>query len=85
MPTYTYEDETTGLQIDVNRPLDDRNKPIVLKRIPSRVGVKIAGAVSEETDFNKRMLAGYHKAEESEGSRFRSEHSKETIKKAWSN
>ena len=83
MPIYTYEDEETGLRVDVNRPLKKRNRPIVLKRVPSRVGVRIAGAVTEDGEFNKGIIRGYHQLEEKEGSRFRSEHSAEKIKKTW--
>jgi len=87
MPAYTYYDEETGLRIDVRRKVDDRNKPIVLRRfksIPDRVGVLVPGA-TPEWDFNKRVLKGYHKLEERDGSRFRSEHSKKKISRVWGN
>lgn len=87
MPVYTYEDNETGLKVDLRRPVTDRDKPVVLrraKRVPDRVGVLIPGA-TESGDFNRNMLRAYHKKEEREGSRFRSEHSKRKIKQAWEN
>ena len=85
MPVYHYFDEETGLRIDVRRKVEDRNKPITLKRdgsVPNRVGVIIPGA-TEAGDFNRTMRKAYHRKEEREGSRFRSEHSKSKIQRAW--
>lgn len=87
MPVYHYFDEETGLRIDVRRTVADRNKPITLKRdgsVPNRLSVIVPGA-TESGDFNRKMLRAYHKKEEREGARFKSEHSKEKIKAAWEN
>ena len=87
MPVYPYFDEETGLRIDVRRKVEDRNKPITLKRdgsVPNRVGVIIPGA-TEAGDFNRTMLKAYHRKEEREGSRYKSEHSKRVTKRAWEN
>lgn len=86
MPAYDYIDEETGLTITVRRPVADRNKPIVLRRsktIPDRVGVIIAGSNTTESDFDKKIMRGYHRQECERGSSFRSGHSAETIKKTW--
>ena len=32
MPLYEYSDPETGVRIEINRKVDDRNKPIVLMR-----------------------------------------------------
>lgn len=82
MPIFTYEDERTGLQVDLNRPLEERNEPIVLRRVFTAPRVNM-NAATEDTDFNTRMLRGYHEAECRDGSRFRSEHKTETIKQTW--
>lgn len=85
-PLYAYEDEGgTGLKVELRRPVADRDKPIVLTRtktVPDRVAVMGIGP-NESQEFNRRMLRQYHRKEEREGSRFKSEHSKETIKKLW--
>ena len=86
MPLYAYSDAITGLVVELRRKVEDRDKPIVLTRtktVPDRVAIMGIGP-SESAEFNRRMLGQYHKKEEREGSRFRSEHSKETIKKTWS-
>jgi len=88
MPLYTYEDPETGLKIDLRRPVEDRNKPIVLKRlksVPDRVGVLVPCGATEDSSFNARMLKEHHKKEEREGSRFRSTYKKDQIKAAWQN
>jgi hypothetical protein len=87
VPLYAYEDPKTGLKADLRRPVADRNKPVILRRarsIPDRVGVLIPGA-TEEGSFNRTIIKAYHRKEEREGSRFRSEHSKKKIKSAWEN
>ena len=86
MPVYSYEDEETGTRVDMRRPVEDRDKPIVLRRrktVPDRVGVIVAGANTEDGDFNKRIQKGYRQLEEKQGSRFRSGFSKKQIKKTW--
>lgn len=85
MPLYTYEDPETGVKLDLRRPVEDRNKPIILKRIqdiPDRVGVIVPGA-TQEGSFNQRMIQSHYQKEQVEGSRFKSSYTKEQIKKAW--
>jgi predicted nucleic acid-binding Zn ribbon protein len=85
MPLYTYEDPETGIKIDLRRSVEDRNKPIVLKRmkdIPDRVGVMIPGA-TQDGSFNDRMIRSHYQKEQAEGSRFKSSYTKEQIKQAW--
>jgi hypothetical protein len=87
MPIYTYEDQEAGIKIDLRRPVEDRNKPIVLKRmkdIPDRVGVMVRGGHTEDTSFNSRILKSHYKQEQEQGSRFRSTYTKNQIKEAWS-
>ena len=85
MPLYAYEDKDTGLTVELRRPVEDRDKPIVLRRaktVPDKVSVLVPGA-SEAGDFNKKMMREHHKKEEREGSRFNSSFTKDQIKKAW--
>ena len=87
MPLYTYEDEETGLKVDLRRPVEQRDKPVVLRRkrtVPSRLSVLVPSGATESSDFNNRMLKAHHKKEEVESSRFKSSYDKKTIKKVWS-
>ena len=85
MPTYTYADPGTGLEIDVRRPVADRDKPIVLHRtgkVPKSVGVRVAGAAPADP-LREQIRRGYRRLEEKHGSRFRSEHGAAIIKETW--
>ena len=85
-PLYAYEDVGgTGLKLELRRPVADRDKPILLTRtktVPDRLAVVGTGP-SDPQRFNNKMLKQYHRKEEREGARFRSDFSKEQIKKAW--
>lgn len=85
MPLYAYVDPETGVAVELRRPVEDRDKPIVLRRaksVPDRIGILGFGP-SEDQTFSNRMLRQYHRKEEREGSRFRSSYSKKQIQKAW--
>ncbi len=86
MPIYTYEDEATGLEVELRRTVEQRDRPIVLRRrraVPSSVSVLVPTGATESSDFNSRMLKAHHKKEEAEGSRFKSSFDKRTIKEVW--
>ena len=86
MPLYAYEDEETGVKVELRRPVKDRDKPIVLRRpktVPDRLAVVGLGP-SEDQQFNDRIRRGYHRLEEKQGSRFRSGFKKKQIAKAFS-
>lgn len=86
MPIYAYEDAETGVKVELRRPVEDRDKPIVLTRaktVPDRVAVMGIGP-NESEEFSRRMLRQYHRKEERQGSRFSSGFSKKEIKQAWS-
>jgi hypothetical protein len=86
MPLYAYEDPETGVKIEIRRPVKDRGKPIVLRRlktVPDRLAVVGLGPTSDQ-EFNARIKRNLHKKEEREGSRFKSGYSKKTLSKAWS-
>lgn len=86
MPLYEYSDPETGVRIEIRRPVDDRNKPIVLNRektVPDRVSIH-GLEPSVEEDFDARILKGYLRKEEREGSRFNGGgFTKAQIAKAW--
>lgn len=86
MPIYEYSDAGTGVVIELQRPVSDRNKPIVLTRtktVPDRISIH--GLEPSDGDkFDAKILKAYHKKEEKEGSRFNGRgHTKNQIKKAW--
>lgn len=86
MPLYAYEDPETGVKIEIRRAVKDRSKPIILRRlktVPDRLAVVGLGPTADQ-EFNARIKRSFHKKEEREGSRFRSEHSKKKINQAWS-
>ena len=85
MPLYEYHDPETGVNVELRRPVEDRDKAIVLKRantVPRRVAI-IGVAPTQEESFDANIKKAYHKKEEKEGSRFRSVYDKKTLAKAW--
>ena len=85
MPLYEYSDPETGVKVELARPVEDRNKEIILKRlkdIPDSL-VVFGSQPTEEQSFDKKILEGYYRKEEQEGSRFRSGYSKKTIAKVF--
>lgn len=86
MPLYAYTDEETGVTIELNRKVEDRDKPIVLVRaskVPDRITIH-GLEPSPEQDFDTKILKAYYRKEEKEGSRFNGgEFTKSQIKKAW--
>jgi hypothetical protein len=86
MPLYEYHDPHTGVSVELRRPVEERDTPIVLTRksnIPQRVAIVGMGPTEEQT-FDANIRRAYYKKEEKEGSRFRSGYSKKTLAKAWS-
>ncbi len=88
MPIYQYRSEDGKLEETLHRSLEDRNLPVVvegvtLKRVtvPERVFVLSGAEFQNQRDD---VLAGYHRKECAEGSRFKSEFTKEQIKQIWS-
>jgi hypothetical protein len=86
MPLYEYADPETGVRVELRRPVDDRNKPIVLNRektIPDRVTIHGLEPTESES-FDSGIVKALHRKEEREGSRFKcGEFSKDTLKKVW--
>jgi hypothetical protein len=87
MPLYEYSDPETGVRIEIQRKVDDRNKPIVLvrsKTVPDRIAIYGTGPTPDQ-EFNKSILDGWYAREQEQGSRFNGgEFTKEQIKAAWS-
>jgi hypothetical protein len=85
-PLYEYSDPGTGVKVELRRPVDDRNKPIVLirdKTVPDRVTVH-GLEPSESESFDTGIVKALHRKEEREGSRFKcAEFSKAQLKKVW--
>jgi hypothetical protein len=86
MPLYEYADPETGVRVELRRPVDDRNKPIVLARVktvPDRVGI-LGFEPTESESFDTGIVKALYRKEEREGSRFKcGEFSKAQLKKAW--
>ena len=85
MPLYEYHDPETGVSVELRRPVEDRDKAILLKRtntVPRRIAIVGAGPTEDQV-FDAKVKAAYYKKEEKEGSRFRSFYNKKTLAKAW--
>lgn len=86
MPLYEYRDDVTGLSVEMRRPVEDRNKPIVLTRsksVPDRVSI-LGFEPSDAESYDTGIIKALHRKEEREGSRFKcGEFSKAQLKKAW--
>jgi hypothetical protein len=86
MPLYEYADPETGVRVELRRPVDDRNKPILLTRtktVPDRVGI-LGFEPTESESFDSGIVKALHRKEEREGSRFKcAEFSKNALKKVW--
>jgi hypothetical protein len=87
MPLYEYSDPETGITVELTRRVEDRNRPIVLRRmksVPDRVCLFGLGPTQEQ-QFNADILNGWYRNEEKAGSRLLTgEFTKDQIKKAWS-
>ena len=83
MPAYEYEcpDGTRFIKVVPVHQRDDVHGGI--RRVLS-APVILTGATSD-LDMKKGVLKGYAKAEEKDGSRFRSGYTKKQIKEAWAN
>ena len=85
MPLYEYHDPETGVSVELRRPVEDRDKAILLKRtsnVPKRVAIVGAG-LTEDQLFDAKVKKAYYQKEEKEGSRFKSGYSKKQLKEAW--
>jgi len=87
MPLYEYSDSETGVRIELRRTVEDRDKPIVLKRektIPDRLSICGLGPTPEQA-FSADILNGWYAREQQQGSKMDTgEFTKDQIKKAWS-
>lgn len=87
MPNYLYTHHETGATREINRPVAERNDnlpddPLGLwKRDIEAPGVVYA--FKQQPTQAEKTMAGYHRLECEEGSRFRSGFSKDHIKKTW--
>lgn len=86
MPIYEYSDAETGVVVELQRPVSDRNKPVILtrtKNIPDRISIHGL----EPSDGDKqddKILKAWYKREQREGSRFDGKgFTKNQIKRAW--
>lgn len=87
MPLYEYISRS-GQSVRAVRPVDKRDDPVRIRgviyyrvKVPSRVNV-VSGRLNAVTQA-KDVMKGYYKLEQKQGSRFRSEFTKDQIKKAW--
>ena len=86
MPLYEYSDPETGVTVELRRPVEERDAPIVLRRsttVPKRVSIHGMDP-SPEDDFDNGIVKALYRKEQNEGSRFQcGEFSKKTLKSAW--
>lgn len=88
MPLYEYS--APGIKIELRRPVEDRNKDVImdgmtlkrLKDIPDSL-IVFGSRPSEAESFDHQILKAYHRKEEREGSRFRSSYSKKTLARVY--
>jgi|LauGreDrversion4_2_1035121.scaffolds.fasta_scaffold51293_4 hypothetical protein len=89
MPTYEYESSEPRLRVICMRPVEDRDKPILLTRVQVPTGISLANTDtgrSKAPSLEKDIRAGYAKLEDKEGSRYRDSgdlFSKDEVRKAW--
>ena len=85
MPLYEYHDPETGVTVELRRPVEERDKEIVLRRastVPERLAI-VGSGPTEDQLFDARIQKAYYQKEEKEGSRFRSYYNQKTLAKAW--
>lgn len=90
MPLYEYGCPETGATIEMMRPVEDRNLPVVIdgatyqrtKLIPDTLLV-FGAQPTEAESFDATVLKGYYRQEEQQGSRFRSSYSKKTLSRVF--
>ena len=84
MPVYEYKSET-GDVIELERPITERDDaPDGYTRLDFPTRISVPNGAYDENGMNKETIRrGYHKQEEKLGSRWRSKHSVNTIKRAW--
>lgn len=85
MPLYTFESES-GDTLEKVVPVGTSHLDVAGERYtrsaaPSRFA--FTGVASGMPSQEEQVRAGYHKLENEQGSRFRSQYSKKQIKKAW--
>ena len=89
MPTYEYESQEPRIHLCCMRPVEDRDKPIILTRILVPTGISLANTDTgraKAPSLEKDILAGYAKLEDQQGSRYRETgdlFSKDEVTKAW--
>ena len=77
MPLYDYVNPTNGELMELYRPVEDRDKPILkngivwprFSRVPRRIAVLLPGPTPEQT-FNAQIRKGYYEQEQKLGSHF---------------
>ena len=73
MPLYEYGDPETGATIDLKRPVEDRNLPVVIdgvtyqrtKLVPDTL-IVFGAQPTEAESFDHKILKGYYRKEEQE-------------------
>ncbi len=88
MPIYEYFNPANGERVEARRSVAERDLPpspgFARMAVPTRLGYVARAAGLEAPSMRAGVLAGYHRLECREGSRFRSAFSKRAIASAWS-
>ena len=87
MPIYEYSDQATGVRVELWRPVDNRNDPIVLTRdktVPDRISIHGLEPSAEQT-FDSNIIQALYKKEQKHGTDFRGceQFSKKKLKEVW--
>jgi len=87
MPIYQYEDSRNGKVIELEKAVAERDSvPRYLKRftVPQRLSlVGVGEPLDNPLGVNQtNLLKGYYRQEQKLGSRFKSEHTPDSIKRA---
>jgi hypothetical protein len=88
MPVYSFK-SPSGKTLDLFRSVDSRNAPVtqdgeVYERVTAPERVHVLGVAENPHTQQARMRDGYARQERKQGSRFKSEFSKQQIREAWS-
>lgn len=84
MPIYVYENKHGNRREEVRSIGDRDNAPEGYERVEEPQIISVSGNASNPTSMKDGVMAGYYKEECRAGSRWRSDFSKNQIKKAWS-
>lgn len=82
MPTYRYKEKTTGLIIELLRPVDQRDAPLAFERVTAPETLAIKGAAADPFSMEAGVRAGLRRLED-RGETRRIDRSPRELKQIW--